>query len=212
MERLTTAAARNIFYGGSVFFFVVFALLVGNSYVQARVMEQTHPISADVARGKRIWEKKACFDCHTLCWRGRAVRAGTRQGLDQVRRRQGPGRDRRHASRPGSPRSRPARKAGIRCRSSISPTPTCTTWSASCAGRAQVDTQNWPAARAEVTRPSAFKATPMKYASQSVALPYFSSARSHLRAATRLRPRRRGHVCRAEPDPAGPPALQRRAR
>ncbi|HKN11492.1 MAG TPA: cytochrome c [Pseudomonadota bacterium] len=70
MERLTTAAARNIFYSGSVFFFVVFALLVGNSYMQARVMEQTNPISAEAARGKRIWEKKACFDCHTLFGEG----------------------------------------------------------------------------------------------------------------------------------------------
>jgi nitric oxide reductase subunit C len=70
MERLTTAAARNIFYGGSVFFFVVFAQLVGNSYMQARVMEQTNPISAEAAHGKRIWEKKACFDCHTLFGEG----------------------------------------------------------------------------------------------------------------------------------------------
>lgn len=70
MERLTTAAARNIFYGGTVFFFVVFALLVGNSYMQARVMEQTNPISAESAHGKRIWEQKACFDCHTLFGEG----------------------------------------------------------------------------------------------------------------------------------------------
>ena len=70
MERLTTAAARNIFYGGSVFFFVVFALLVGNSFMQARVMEQTNPIGAEAARGKRVWEQKACFDCHTLFGEG----------------------------------------------------------------------------------------------------------------------------------------------
>ena len=70
MERLTTAAARNIFYGGSIVFFVVFALLVGNSYMQARVVEQKYPISAETERGKRIWEKKACFDCHTLFGEG----------------------------------------------------------------------------------------------------------------------------------------------
>ena len=70
MERLTTAAARNIFYGGSIFFFVIFALLVGNSYMQARDIELNHPISADAARGKRVWEKKACFDCHTLFGEG----------------------------------------------------------------------------------------------------------------------------------------------
>jgi nitric oxide reductase subunit C len=70
MERLTTAAARNIFYGGSIFFFVVFALLVGNSFMQARVIEQTNPISAEAAHGKRIWEQHACFDCHTLFGEG----------------------------------------------------------------------------------------------------------------------------------------------
>jgi len=70
MERLTTAAARNIFYGGSVFFFVIFAVLVGNSFMQARVIEQTNPISAEAAHGKRIWEQKACFDCHTLFGEG----------------------------------------------------------------------------------------------------------------------------------------------
>jgi nitric oxide reductase subunit C len=70
MERLTTAAARNIFYGGSVFFFVIFVLLVGNSFMQARMIEQANPISAEVAHGKRIWEQKACFDCHTLFGEG----------------------------------------------------------------------------------------------------------------------------------------------
>jgi nitric oxide reductase subunit C len=70
MERLTTAAARNIFYGGSIFFFVIFAVLVGNSYMQARVIEQKYPISDAAAHGKRIWEKKACFDCHTLFGEG----------------------------------------------------------------------------------------------------------------------------------------------
>ena len=70
MERLTTTAARNIFYGGSVFFFFVFAALVANSFVQARTMERTHPISVEVAHGKRVWEQKACFDCHTLYGEG----------------------------------------------------------------------------------------------------------------------------------------------
>ena len=70
MERLTTAAARNIFYGGSIFFFVIFALLVFQSFMQARVMEQTNPISTEAAHGKRIWEQKACFDCHILFGEG----------------------------------------------------------------------------------------------------------------------------------------------
>jgi nitric oxide reductase subunit C len=70
MERLTTAAARNIFYGGSIFFFVIFAVLVGQSYIRAREVEAKYPISAEAAHGKRIWEQKACFDCHTLWGEG----------------------------------------------------------------------------------------------------------------------------------------------
>lgn len=70
MEHLTKNAARNIFYGGSLFFFVVFAALVADSFRQARVMEGSHSISASVAHGKRIWEQHACFDCHTLYGEG----------------------------------------------------------------------------------------------------------------------------------------------
>jgi nitric oxide reductase subunit C len=70
VEILTKTAARNIFYGGSVFFFVIFAGLVAHSYVRARAIEKSHPITEDVARGKRVFEKKACFDCHTLWGEG----------------------------------------------------------------------------------------------------------------------------------------------
>jgi len=69
-EVLTKAAARNIFYGGTVFFFAVFGVLVANSFYQAREIETTHPISEAVANGKRVWEKHACFDCHTLYGEG----------------------------------------------------------------------------------------------------------------------------------------------
>jgi nitric oxide reductase subunit C len=70
IEYLTKNAARNIFYGGSLFFFVAFAALVADSFRQARLIEATHPISAGTAHGKRIWEQKACFDCHTLFGEG----------------------------------------------------------------------------------------------------------------------------------------------
>jgi nitric oxide reductase subunit C len=70
VERLTKTAARNIFYGGSVFFFVVFVILVGDSVRQASSMAESHPISDSAALGKRVWERKACFDCHTLFGEG----------------------------------------------------------------------------------------------------------------------------------------------
>jgi nitric oxide reductase subunit C len=69
-EILTKTAARNIFYGGTVFFFAIFAALVAHSYIRARDIETAHPITEAVAQGKRVWEKHACFDCHTLLGEG----------------------------------------------------------------------------------------------------------------------------------------------
>jgi|tagenome__1003787_1003787.scaffolds.fasta_scaffold19075752_1 nitric oxide reductase subunit C len=67
---LTKAAARNIFYGGTIFFFAIFILLVADSFRQARVIEAANPVSDQVAAGKRVWERHACFDCHTLYGEG----------------------------------------------------------------------------------------------------------------------------------------------
>lgn len=69
-EVLTKTAARNVFYGGTAFFFAIFAALVAHSYFFAREVEAAHPISDAVAQGKRVWEKHACFDCHTLFGEG----------------------------------------------------------------------------------------------------------------------------------------------
>ena len=70
MDLLTKSAARNIFYGGSAFFFLAFVGLVADSYRQRRAIEVAHPITSDVVAGKRIWERHACFDCHTLFGEG----------------------------------------------------------------------------------------------------------------------------------------------
>lgn len=69
-ETLTKAAARNIFYGGTVFFFVIFVGLVAHSVTTANAVATANPISASVAQGKAIWEKHACIDCHTLLGEG----------------------------------------------------------------------------------------------------------------------------------------------
>lgn len=69
-EILTKAAARNVFYGGTAFFFAIFAALVAHSFMFAREIESAHPISDSVAQGKRVWERHACFDCHTLYGEG----------------------------------------------------------------------------------------------------------------------------------------------
>jgi nitric oxide reductase subunit C len=69
-ETLTKAAARNIFYGGTAFFFVVFVALTAHSVSTANAIATANPVTASVAAGKHIWEKNACIDCHTLMGEG----------------------------------------------------------------------------------------------------------------------------------------------
>jgi nitric oxide reductase subunit C len=69
-ETLTKSAARNIFYGGTVFFFVIFIGLVGQSVSRATAIADANPITPAVANGKTVWEKHACVDCHTLLGEG----------------------------------------------------------------------------------------------------------------------------------------------
>ncbi|BAE51749.1 c-type cytochrome [Paramagnetospirillum magneticum] len=69
-EVLTKSAARNIFYGGTAFFFIVFVGLVGHSVSTVNDMEKSHPVTPSVAAGKHVWEKNACIDCHTIMGEG----------------------------------------------------------------------------------------------------------------------------------------------
>lgn len=69
-EALTKAAARNIFYGGTVFFFVIFIALVAHSVIEANNIAEANPITPQVAAGKVVWEKNACINCHTLLGEG----------------------------------------------------------------------------------------------------------------------------------------------
>ncbi|CAO3410290.1 c-type cytochrome [Azospirillum largimobile] len=70
-ERFTKAAARNIFYGGSLFFFATFVALTALSHnyiVKTGTDEKT--LSDAVTRGKHVWEKNSCINCHTLLGEG----------------------------------------------------------------------------------------------------------------------------------------------
>ena len=70
-EGLTKSRARNIFYGGSLFFLVVFVALTVHSHVYI-VNESTDSagLSDGVARGKDVWEEHSCINCHTLLGEG----------------------------------------------------------------------------------------------------------------------------------------------
>ena len=70
-EVMTKSMARNIFYGGSLFFIVLF---VGLSIHSHRYIVTTSTDAAaltpSVAAGKHIWEKNACINCHTILGEG----------------------------------------------------------------------------------------------------------------------------------------------
>ena len=70
-ERLTKTGARNVFYGGSIFFFAIFVGLTAHSHYYIRTTSTDETTLTDgVARGKHIWEKNACINCHTLLGEG----------------------------------------------------------------------------------------------------------------------------------------------
>ncbi len=70
-EGLTKSQARNIFFGGSLFFFVVFAGLTAHShYYAVSTSTNAQNLTESVERGKRVWERNACIDCHTILGEG----------------------------------------------------------------------------------------------------------------------------------------------
>ncbi len=70
-ERLTKSAARNVFYGGSLFFFVVFVGLTAHSqgYITSTSTD-TKTLTDSVAAGKHVWEKHSCVNCHSILGEG----------------------------------------------------------------------------------------------------------------------------------------------
>ncbi|PLX37083.1 MAG: cytochrome C [Hyphomicrobiales bacterium] len=70
-EGFTKSQARNIFYGGSIFFLVVFVLMTAHSHSYIVNTSTDHAgLSESVERGKRVWEVNACIDCHTILGEG----------------------------------------------------------------------------------------------------------------------------------------------
>ena len=70
-EGLTKSQARNIFYGGSLFFLVVFVgLTVHSHFYIVNHSTDSAGLSDSVARGKAIWEEHSCINCHTLLGEG----------------------------------------------------------------------------------------------------------------------------------------------
>lgn len=70
-EVMTKTMARNIFYGGSLFFIVIFVILSVNSHLYiVNKSTASAELTESVARGKHVWEDKACINCHTILGEG----------------------------------------------------------------------------------------------------------------------------------------------
>ncbi|MEI7842425.1 MAG: cytochrome c [Gallionellaceae bacterium] len=69
-ETFTKAMARNIFYGGATFFFLLFLALTFDTVQNLPKRDHRENITDSVVRGKHIWETRNCIGCHTLLGEG----------------------------------------------------------------------------------------------------------------------------------------------
>ena len=67
----SASAARNIFFGGTIFFFLLFIALTYNTQQQLPQRDQRAQLAnPQIAAGKKIWETNNCIGCHTLLGEG----------------------------------------------------------------------------------------------------------------------------------------------
>lgn len=73
-QAFTKTMARNIFYGGSVFFFLLFLALTFDSMGQLPKRDNRAALAGElgpsIAHGKALWEQNNCIGCHTLLGEG----------------------------------------------------------------------------------------------------------------------------------------------
>lgn len=71
-ELFTKSMARNTFFGGSVFFFLLFLTLTFDTTrdLPKRDHHKQQSLTPEVIRGKHLWEVNNCIGCHTLLGEG----------------------------------------------------------------------------------------------------------------------------------------------
>ncbi|MFO1171868.1 MAG: cytochrome c [Hyphomicrobiaceae bacterium] len=70
-EIMTKSMARNIFYGGSLFFIAIFLGLAIHSHIYiVNTSTAAAELTPSVAAGKHVWEKHTCINCHTILGEG----------------------------------------------------------------------------------------------------------------------------------------------
>jgi nitric oxide reductase subunit C len=66
----TKSMARNIFYGGTVFFFLLLLALTFDTNRTLPSRDNSANLTPGVIAGKKIWETRNCIGCHTLLGEG----------------------------------------------------------------------------------------------------------------------------------------------
>lgn len=66
----TKSTARNMFYGGSLFFIFLFLVLTFDTSRALPGRDNRAAITPQVALGKQVWERNDCIGCHTLLGEG----------------------------------------------------------------------------------------------------------------------------------------------
>jgi len=69
-ETFTKGMARNIYYGGAVFFLLVLLGLTVDTVMSLPKTDNSENMTELAAAGKRVWEKNDCIGCHTLLGEG----------------------------------------------------------------------------------------------------------------------------------------------
>ncbi len=69
-ENFTKGMARNIYYGGGVFFFLLLVGLTFDTMLELPKRDHRENITEAVIQGKHLWEKNNCIGCHSLMGEG----------------------------------------------------------------------------------------------------------------------------------------------
>lgn len=73
-QAFTKSMARNIFYGGSAFFFLIFLALTFDTVNQLPKRDNRAALAGElgpvIALGKKLWEDNNCIGCHSLLGEG----------------------------------------------------------------------------------------------------------------------------------------------
>ena len=69
-ETFTKGMARNIYYGGALFFFLALVGITVDTVTSIPKTDNSQNLTEQVAAGKRLWEMNDCIGCHSLLGEG----------------------------------------------------------------------------------------------------------------------------------------------